>query len=70
LNQLRVSELLERERVTSQLQSSIRRSELKPIVIELYRVNGSDYSGRRNCDTADDSNCETVNCVTVRASVE
>jgi hypothetical protein len=30
-------------------------------------VNGSKGS---NCDTADDSNCETVNCANVRASVQ
>jgi uncharacterized hydantoinase/oxoprolinase family protein len=36
---------------------------------DLYRVHGSDSSERYNCDTADGSNCETVNCVSVRASV-
>jgi hypothetical protein len=39
---------------------------VKSIVIELYR---NDYR-RRNCDTADGSNCEIVNCVAVRANVE
>jgi hypothetical protein len=37
---------------------------VKSIVIELYR---KDYR-RRNCDTADGSNCEIVNGVNVRAS--
>jgi hypothetical protein len=41
-------------------------SELKSIVIELYR---NDYR-RRNCDTADASTCVIVNCVAVRANVE
>jgi hypothetical protein len=36
----------------------------------LYRVNGSDYSRRSNCDTADGSNWGIVNCVSVRVSVE
>jgi hypothetical protein len=36
--------------------------ELKSIVIELYRVIGSDSSRRNNSDTADDSNCVIVNC--------
>jgi hypothetical protein len=47
-------------RVTRQLQSSSRR-------VGLYRVHGSDYRISK-CDTADGSNCETVNCVNVRAS--
>jgi hypothetical protein len=39
---------------------------VKSIVIELYR---NDYR-RSNCDTADVSTCEIVNCVAVRANVE
>jgi hypothetical protein len=41
-------------------------SPVNSIVIELYR---NDYR-RSNCDTADGSTCETVNCVAVRANVE
>jgi hypothetical protein len=39
---------------------------VKSMVIELYRKDNS----RSNCDTADDSNCEIVNGVNVRANVE
>jgi hypothetical protein len=42
-------------------------SEVQQLRVELYRVNGSDYR-TSNCDTADDSNCEIVNGVNVRAS--
>jgi hypothetical protein len=42
-------------------------SEVQQLRVELYRVNGSEYS-RSNCDTVDDSNCEIVNGVNVRAS--
>jgi hypothetical protein len=38
------------------------------IQYELYRVNRSDSSRRSNCDTADGSSCEIVNCVNVRVS--
>jgi hypothetical protein len=34
-------------------------SEIQQLRVELYRVNGSDYS-RSNCDTADGSSCEIV----------
>jgi hypothetical protein len=44
-------------------------SEVQQLRIQLYRVNGSDYS-RRNCDTADDSNGVTVSCISVRANVQ
>jgi hypothetical protein len=44
-------------------------SEVQQLRVELYRVNGSDYR-TSNCDTADGSNCEIVNCVSVRANVE
>jgi hypothetical protein len=44
-------------------------SEVQHLRVELYRVNGSDYR-ISNCDTADGSNCEIVNCVSVRANVE
>jgi hypothetical protein len=57
------SELLKRELLTSSIQY-----ELKYIIIELYRLNGSDSSRRNGCDTADCSNWEIVNCVTARAS--
>jgi hypothetical protein len=43
-------------------------SEVQQLRVQLYRVNGSDSSRRCNCDTADGSNCEIVNCVTVKAS--
>jgi hypothetical protein len=43
--------------------------EVRQLQVELYRANGSDYR-ISNCDTADDSNCEIVNCVSVRANVE
>jgi hypothetical protein len=42
-------------------------SEVQQLRVDLYRVNGSDYR-RSNCDTADGSKCEIVNCVNVRAS--
>jgi hypothetical protein len=45
-------------------------SEVQQLRVELYRVNGSDYS-ISNCDTAvdsNDSNCKIVNGVNVRAS--
>jgi hypothetical protein len=45
----------------SQLQESVDRE------VQLYRVHGSDYR-RSTCETADDSNCQIVNCVDVRAS--
>jgi hypothetical protein len=45
-------------------------SEVQQLRVQLYRVNGSDSSRISNCDTADGSNCEIVNCVTVRAIVE
>jgi hypothetical protein len=45
-------------------------SEVQQLRVQLYRVNGSDSSQRRNCDTTDGSSCEIVNCVTVRANVE
>jgi hypothetical protein len=41
-------------------------SPAKSIVIELY---GSDYM-ISNCDTAEGSTCEIVNCVIVKANVE
>jgi hypothetical protein len=41
-------------------------SPVKSTVIELYR---NDYR-ISNCDTADGSNCEIINCVSVRANVE
>ena len=59
----------EKERLASQLQSSIRRSELKSIVIELYRVNENDYRGSI-CDTTKGSIGVIVNCVILRASVK
>jgi hypothetical protein len=34
---------------------------------QLYQVHGSDYR-ISNCDNADGSNCEIVNCISVRAS--
>jgi hypothetical protein len=40
-------------------------SPAKSIVIELYK---NDYS-RSNCDTAEGSTCEIVNCISVRANV-
>jgi hypothetical protein len=43
-------------------------SEVQQLRVQLYRVNGSDSSRRCNCDTADGSNGEIVNCVNVRAS--
>jgi hypothetical protein len=45
-------------------------SEVQQLRLQLYRVNGSDSSRRRNCDIADGSSCEIVNCVTVRANME
>jgi hypothetical protein len=42
-------------------------SEVQQLRVELYRVNGSDYS-RSNCDTVDGSNCKIVNGVNVRVS--
>jgi hypothetical protein len=42
-------------------------SEVQQLRVELYRVNGSDYS-RSNCDTADGSNCKIVNGVNGRVS--
>jgi hypothetical protein len=39
-------------------------SEVQQLRVELYRVNGR----RRNCDTADDSNCKIANGVNVRSS--
>jgi hypothetical protein len=44
-------------------------SEVQQLRVELYRVLGSDYR-ISSCDTADGSNCEIVNCVTVRANVQ
>jgi hypothetical protein len=44
-------------------------SEVQQLQVELYRVNGSDYR-ISNCDSVDGSNCEIVNCVSVRANVE
>jgi hypothetical protein len=45
-------------------------SEVQQLQVPLYRVHGSDSSRRCNCDTADGSSCEIVNCVTVRVNVE
>jgi hypothetical protein len=42
-------------------------SEFQQLRVELYRVNGNDYR-ISNCDSADGSNCEIVNCVNLRAS--
>jgi hypothetical protein len=66
-----INELLEREQLVS---CSVDReitesSEVQQLRVELYRVYGSDYR-ISNCDTADGSNCEIVNCVIVRASVQ
>jgi hypothetical protein len=44
-------------------------SEVQQLRVELYRVNGSD-DRISNCDTADGSNYEIVNLVSVRANVE
>jgi hypothetical protein len=41
-------------------------SEVQQLRVELYAW--QDYIRRRNCDTADDSNCKIVNGVNVRAS--
>jgi hypothetical protein len=38
------------------------------VTSRVVSMNGSDSSRRNNCDTADGSSCETVNCVTVSAS--
>jgi hypothetical protein len=38
---------------------------VKSIVTELYSVHGSDHRRSCNCDTADGSSCESVNCVSV-----
>jgi hypothetical protein len=45
-------------------------SDVQHLRVELYRVNGSDSSRRRNCGTADGSTCVIVNYVIVRANVE
>jgi hypothetical protein len=45
-------------------------SEVQQLRVQLYRVHGSDSSRRSNCNTADGSNCEIVNCVSVRANVQ
>jgi hypothetical protein len=60
--------------VISQLRDSVDReitesSEVQQLRVELYRVNGRDYR-ISNCDTVDGTNCEIVNCVSVRANVE
>jgi hypothetical protein len=44
--------------------------EVQQLQVELYRVHGSDSIMRSICDTADGSNCEIVNCVSVRANVQ
>jgi hypothetical protein len=44
-------------------------SEVQQLRVELYRVNGRDYS-RSNCDTANASNGVTVSCISVRVNVE
>jgi hypothetical protein len=58
--------------VISQLRVSVDRgitesSEVQQLRVEWHRVHGSDYR-RTTCETADSSNCQTVNCVNVRAS--
>jgi hypothetical protein len=63
---------IRRESVISQLRVSVDRkitesSEVQLPRVQLYRVNGS-VSSRCNCDTADCSNWEIVNCVNVRGS--
>jgi hypothetical protein len=45
-------------------------SEVQQLRVEWYRVHGKDYIRISNCDTADGSNCEIVNCVSVRANVQ
>jgi hypothetical protein len=37
-------------------------SEVQQLRVEWSRVNGKDYRRRCNCDTADGSECVTVNC--------
>jgi hypothetical protein len=68
INQLRVS--VDREITESSCSiAAAEDSEVQQLRIQLYRVHGNDY-GISNCDTVDGSNCEIVNCVSVRANVE
>jgi hypothetical protein len=45
------------------------RIEVQQLRVELYQVHGSDYR-ISNCDTADGSNCEILNCVSVKVNVQ
>jgi hypothetical protein len=45
-------------------------SEVQTLQVELYRANGKDYIRISNCDTADGSNGEIVNCISVQANVQ
>jgi hypothetical protein len=45
-------------------------SEVQQLRVELYRVHGRTTSEDVIVTTADDSNCEIVNCVSVRVNVE
>jgi hypothetical protein len=64
---------IRRESVISQLRVSVDRgiTESSPAATSsVVSSEWQDYIRRRNCDTADGSNCEIVNCVIVRANVQ